>query len=195
MEDHSPVLKKMWADVWVKVISGVIASVILAVGGGVVAYFIGWWPNIAAIASKIVSLVVASTLVPNWLLVPICLLAAFGAFIPLAALYRHIAGPDWYDYRQDSFFGIVWRWNYKTIRNRVRDLTVNYSIRDLTPFCPRCDTQMERGVASGDNPYHPTKTLFHCLDCDNSVPVNKSPDTVHRKILLQIDRKCRQMGR
>ena len=193
MEDCSTVLRKIWKDSVVSnVLGGLITAAILG-AGAVVAYLVGLWPSIASIASKIISLMVAWTLVPNWLLVPICLLAAFGAFIPLAALYRHISGPDWQDYRQDSFFGIVWRWHYKTIHNRVRDLAVNYGVRDLAPFCPRCDTQMERGVAPGDNTHRPTRAVYHCLDCDNSVPVNESPDTVHKKIILQIDRKCRQM--
>ncbi len=127
-EDCPTVLKKIWADpVWSKVI----ATAILTVAATVTTYLVGWWPNIATNASKIGFLAAASTPVPNWLLVPICLLAAFGVFVPLAILYRHIAGPDWHDYQQDTFFGIVWRWRY------ARDTII-------TPvaFCPRCDTQM-----------------------------------------------------
>jgi hypothetical protein len=87
------VLKKIravLADVSIRTISGVIAGAILA--GGVGTYLTGLWPTIADIASKIGSLVVASTIVPNWLLTPISLLAASGVFILSKASYRHIAG-------------------------------------------------------------------------------------------------------
>ena len=70
-------LKKIWRD---SVFSEVIAGAILAIGALFYTYFSGWWPSIAALASKSISLVLASTLVPNWLLVPICLLAALGMF-------------------------------------------------------------------------------------------------------------------
>jgi hypothetical protein len=99
-------LKRIWVDpVWSKVIAnavwyagGAVATTIVAA----VVYFGGWWGYIIAITSKIISLAVASTLVPNWLLVPICLLAAYGLFILPKALHRHIAGQDWHDHQHNT---------------------------------------------------------------------------------------------
>jgi hypothetical protein len=93
------VLKKIWVDpVWSKVI----ANGIWAAGGiilvAVVTYVVGWWPDIATLFSETISLAGASTTVPNWLLMLICVLAAFGLFVSLAALYRHITGPSLRDY-------------------------------------------------------------------------------------------------
>jgi hypothetical protein len=172
-------LKKIWADVWGRVITAVIGAMVTAGG----AYFAGWWPSITTAVSKIVPLVVASTLIPNWLLVPIFLLAAFGVFRLFKDLYSRIA-PDWYDYRQETFFDIVWRWGYDR-----GNITVP------APFCPSCDTRMRPGPAPGENPHHPKRTVYHCGNCDNRVTINDSPTNTLEKIVLQIERECRKRGR
>jgi hypothetical protein len=172
-------VKKIWADsVWSKVIAGVI----LATGSAVAAYSVGWWPSIAAITSKIISLVVASTPVRNWLLAPICLLALFGIYLLLAMLYPHRTGPDWHDYREDTFFDLVWRWRY--------DRTG--SITGLAPFCSRCDTQMLPGPAPGDNRYLPSRTGYRCGHCGNLVSTNGTHMDVEMRAYLEIDRNRRQ---
>jgi hypothetical protein len=70
-------LKKIWTDpVWSKVIANGIWAAGAVIVAAIVAYVVGWGHSIAAAVSKIISLVAASTLIPNWLLVPTCLLAA-----------------------------------------------------------------------------------------------------------------------
>jgi hypothetical protein len=181
------VLKRIWRDsVW----SEVIAAAIVAMGAFFYTYFVGWWPYFvewwayrATIASEVGSIAVSLTPVPNWLLVPICLSAAFGVFVLLAVLYRGITGPDWHDYRQDTFFGIVWRWDY------ARD-----NIIPPIAFCPSCDTQMSPGP-DPRNPHHPNRIVYHCGHCDNRITINDSHINTLNKVVLQIDRKIRQMGR
>jgi hypothetical protein len=182
IEDHPTVLKKIWADpVWSKVI----ATLILAAGGGIAAYFVGWWPGIAAIVSKIISLVVASTLVSNWLLVPVCLMALFGVTIFFVRLYHHPARPDWRNYREDTFFDMVWRWRYNAYNN---------AIMDLTSFCPRCDTQLLQ-VHNSSMPYHPYRTVYHCRFCDSQTEISKNVNDILTTISLQIERNVRQIVR
>jgi hypothetical protein len=188
------VLKKVWVDpVWSKVIANAIwyagAAVVTAVVTAVVVYFGGWWPyiaewrsHLATIASEIGLIVAASTIVPNWLFIPICLLAAFGVVRLGKALYRRIK-PDWHDYRQDTFFGIVWRWGYDCGNHITTPIA----------YCPMCDTQ----VRPGPDPRHPhpNRFVYHCGHWDNQVPINDSHTNTLDKIVLQIDRKIRQMGK
>jgi hypothetical protein len=159
--------------------------VIVAVGAPIGTYLVGWWPSIAAITSKIASTVVASTLVPNWLLVPICLLAAFGIFVFLATLYPRREGPDWHDYQQDTFFDIRWRWRYSAYDN---------SIMNLTPFCPCCDTQLLQ-VHNSSMSYHPYRTVYHCRHCDSPIEISKGVNDILTDVSLEIERKLREMVR
>jgi hypothetical protein len=188
------VLKKVGVDpVWSKVIANAIwyagAAVVTAVVTAVIVYFGGWWPyiaewrsHLATIASEIGLIVADSTIVPNWLFIPICLLAAIGAVHLGKALYRGVK-PDWRDYRQDTFFGIVWRWGYE-----------GGNLLIPIPFCPHCDTQMDQGRDSHYTPQR-NRTVYHCSHCDNRIPVNHSHDAILKKVILQIGRKIRQMGK
>jgi hypothetical protein len=175
------VLKKIWKD---SVVSNVLGGVITAAILGVATYLAGLWPTIAAVASKTVSFVVASTPIPNWLLVPICLLAAFGTYALLVKLYPHRTEPDWHDYQKDTFFDIVWHWRYSTYDN---------SIMDLTPFCPCCGTQLLQ-VHKSSMPYHPYQTIYHCRRCDVPTEIGKNVNDVLTDVSLEIDRKRRQMS-
>jgi hypothetical protein len=101
------VLKKIWSDpVWSKVIANAIWYALVAVApvavAAVVVYFGGWWPSMAAIASRIISQVVASTPVPNWLFTPICLLAIIGVIFLVMPFVRRIAWQDWREYRLEA---------------------------------------------------------------------------------------------
>jgi hypothetical protein len=175
------VLKKIWKD---SIVSNVLGGVITAAILGIATYLGGLWPTIATVASKIISLMAASTLVPNWLLVPLCLLAAYGVFILLAARYRRARGPNWRDYRQDTFSDIVWRWRYSTYDN---------SVRDLTAYCPRCDTQLLQAQKSS-MPYHPSQTIYHCRRCNVRTEIRQNVNDVLTDVSLEIDRKRRQMS-
>jgi hypothetical protein len=180
------VLKKIWADA---VGSKLIANAIWY-GGVYVAPLIvatmGWQPNITTITSGIGSFAGALTLVPNWLLVPICLVAVFGTFMLFKGVYHHIAGPDWHDYQRDTFYDVVWRWGYSSPDNKIQD---------LTPFCPDCDTQLNRAVEFGDNPDYSDEIFYVCSHCGNTIYVHDNYIAVLEKVSFQIERKCRQMGR
>jgi hypothetical protein len=175
MEDRSTVLNKIWADpVWSKVIANAIWANGAVVVAAIVAYFAGWWPSIAAIASKIISLAVASTLVPNWLLVPVCLLALFGIYVFFVMLCPRPTGPNWRDYRQDTFFDIAWRWRYSTYDN---------SIMNLASFGLSCDTQLLQ-VHKSSMPYQPYQTIYHCRRCDSRIEISKNVNDVLTDVSL-----------
>jgi hypothetical protein len=55
-------LKKIWADpVFSRVIANAIWAAGVIIGAAVIAYFVGWLPDITAVASKTISLAAALT--------------------------------------------------------------------------------------------------------------------------------------
>jgi hypothetical protein len=56
--------------------------------------------------------------------------------IAIAVLIFQSHIPDWKQYRADTFFDIVWRWDF--------DGRDGFSYH-ITPFCPRCDRGLELG--------------------------------------------------
>jgi hypothetical protein len=187
MESRATVLKKIWADpVWSKVIANAIWAALIVIAAALVAYFVGWWPSIASIASKIISLVMASTPVPNWLLVPVCLMALFGGYVLFVMLRPYRTEQDWRHYQEDTFFDVVWRWSYNLYN---RDIT------DLTPFCQRCDTQLLPRYNTSMPYYHPYQTIYHCCRCDSHIEIRKNQQELLTDVSLEIQRKLRQMTR
>jgi hypothetical protein len=122
--------------------------------------------------------------VPVWLLSFLILCAV--ALVAFILLRLRAIRPDWRSYTQDEFFGVIWRWRY----------TSQGGVADLIPFCPACDTLIRparqdppAGYYSSEWPYH---TRFGCDHCTAKPSVTKgSIDTIHDKIIRQIDRKLR----
>lgn len=84
------------------------------------------------------------------------LLAMIGVLlvVGIRAFLRAVgpAPPAWLNYRQDTFLGIVWRWDYDG---------THIARRSLRPYCPNCSTGL-RGHQEG---YREFTTSFICDEC------------------------------
>jgi len=84
------------------------------------------------------------------------------------------------DYTKDSFFGLVWRWEY--IGNMLHRQT-------LTAYCPNDDTLLV------DNPLREVSTLskpFYCETCQDVYgPEMETRLGLEGKVMRQIDKKIR----
>ncbi|MBS0566062.1 MAG: hypothetical protein JSS59_01450 [Proteobacteria bacterium] len=146
--------KRIWSDpVWSKVIS----AAIIAVAAGVGTYLLDWWPTIGSYFAKGLAFAGASSLVQNWFLAVIGLLA-LPTVVVLVALMWQLVGtgkpeaPNWEAYVSDVFLGLRWRWHYN-----------GSTMSDLTTFCPHCDYQVFPANASAYNVID--RIAFSCDSC------------------------------
>jgi hypothetical protein len=85
------------------------------------------------------------------------------------------------DYQRDTFFGIVWRWDYFS--------SGEISDEMLAPYCPTDDTLLVKNPKfSFDN----VNAEFYCETCKKVfTPREGSGVTLKGKVIRQIDRKIR----
>ncbi|MDK9719651.1 MAG: hypothetical protein OEL53_00555 [Rhodospirillales bacterium] len=180
-------LKKAWNDpVWSKVI----ASAIIAILAIVISYFAGWGPAILSAISSVISAAVdfiaSSSEVPNWLLLILGICAvtvvAFLAFLGWLHFLSEAYEDPLSKYREDNFFGILWRWRYFP----------SGEIYNLTSFCPRCDLQVYPNNASGWSAVDHIE--YRCEDCGIRLnDFETTPDSVENRVIRQIQKKLRSM--
>jgi hypothetical protein len=179
---HLSPLKKIWADpVWSKVIA---TGIVGAVVGGTT-YVAGWWPAVAMFARRVASLAVATTTVPNWLLIllipcAVAVLCGLG-IIRLLFIVRGSRKPSFRDsYREDTFFDIRWRWHYGA----------NEAIFDLVPFCSLCDYQIQPRDVSGYR--EPEIFEYRCEDCGARLHEFEAPEEeIENRVIRHIHKKIR----
>ncbi len=84
--------------------------------------------------------------------------------------------PSWKDYKEDRFYGMLWRWSYW-----------GREVIDLWCFCPVCDTVLVYGEDR-----HVGTTTFSCETCNRLTGQEAGDkDYVFAKVKRQIDRKIR----
>ena len=82
------------------------------------------------------------------------------------------------DYREDRFFGTVWRWHY-----------AHGGPDGIWAFCPSCDTVL---VYSYQRDFGDLKTTLHCETCNRAILTEPGDrDNLVGKVHRQIDRKIR----
>ena len=94
---------------------------------------------------------------PGWLLVVLWPLAAGFILVPLTVLIlssRASRSNDGRNYRQDTFFGLVWRWKYDPIADG--------GIDELGTYCPECQFQIYPIETRPDYPCHPSIICDYC---------------------------------
>ncbi len=171
-------LKRVWKDpVW----ASVIAAGITSVGS----YFAGWWPAINEFLGDAWTFLFASSVVQNWVLGTVSLLAVPTIIFLLAFLWKSIHPTeneqfDWRSYTQDSFFGLRWRWSYSSIDQ----------IQRLNTFCPHCDFQVfPEGASSWEAV---DRIRFKCDSCHSDLGVfNERYETLESKAERFIQQKIR----
>ena len=108
------------------VIGGLILAVLLSPWlRGLILTVLGWgWHGVVFVGGSLFR----SIAVPVWLLVIVTVLAMFPIVRAVRAFRRRKGGPS--TYTEDSIFGVVWRWRYRS------------GGVDAKPFCPKCDLEL-----------------------------------------------------
>jgi hypothetical protein len=156
--------------------------VIIAVTSAAILYAAAFIPGLYhwllhALAA-VVRFLAQPLIIARWIFFLVCLFSIPTLYLLFRPLTRRSPRePDFTAYRADTFFGIVWRWNYSSQGNP----------QNLWCFCPRCDTQL---VYSEDR--YPDRTQFLCEHCDQKLhELNGTKDYALSQVIRQIDRKLR----
>jgi hypothetical protein len=175
------IVLKLWKDpVWSKVI----ASGLLLFFGAIGVWILDLWPHIYEFLSKAWALVIYRVPIPLWLISILVPLLVFS--IPLARSLMPDREPDFLKYRRDKIFGINWSWDWSK-PNLYND---KYSIRNIHPRCPSCNSSLELNDYSG--------ILVHCIndECEWSWNQQGSFENrishssqLNQKVINVIDRK------
>jgi len=174
-------LRKIWSDpVWSKVISAGIIAVLLSVW----AYLSGYVPVFMACLRQVWMFATSYSSVPNWAL-------GVGGLLALATLIRIVAlawpnkpetstVPKWKRYRKDSFFGVVWAWDYNA----------NDQPSHIHVLCPECQCQ----IAPVYEDRWPIGTYYHfdCDACGHKVePVKGVYEEIENRVIRFVQKKLR----
>ena len=175
-------VKKLWHDpVWSKVI----ATAIIAVAVFLSQYFLHWMDSAFQATKRFYIVTLQNTLVPNWLLglMSVCTIAVIGVLILVTwQNYKSVpATLDWKkDYKQDIFWGILWRWKYD----------YKGQLEDIYSFCPDCDYQVYAKNISGFRAVD--HIAFECENCGCQLAnFQESYYVLENKLIRFIQQKIR----
>ena len=164
------------AEVKHPVRNGIIIGVsVMAIGYGAT-LIPGFWHWVAGTIASFWVYTWGTVTVGRWLL----FLLSVGCVPVVIALFRWLArfrGPSYKDYREDKFFGVVWRWHYSFGEPA-----------GLWCYCPHCDTALVYTDA-----YQPNRVWFTCELCGQRQHevTGGDKDYALSRIYRQIDRKLR----
>jgi len=136
------------------------------------------WFLLVAIASCLVFVYP----LPTWVRVIVVALVSVGTILlwrrsrpPAPAQPPQPLPPEWINYTQDTFFGVVWRWRYD-----------NESVERVASFCPNDDMQLLSGRS-----YPGGACEIDCDECQKSYRFDKDYPTTINVVKAQIDRNIR----
>ena len=94
------------------------------------------------------------------------------------------AEPHWTDFKEMTFDGVKWRWDY-----------VGGQVKYLTPYCVRngCDLQVHPQFADYNHRDGRQITEYKCDRCGNSPRMEGEPYEIENRVLREIDR-CHRNG-
>lgn len=117
--------------------------------------------------------------VPVPLILFVALLACLGLLVVSRTMQRAPRRPPWWTYRQDSFLGVTWRWNY--------DGDNFLDQRSIGAFCPRCEMRL-RAESQG---YHRSfTTTMRCDGCHFQIEVDGNGPEVIDQVGRFIEREA-----
>lgn len=166
-----------------KVTVGVITGVILTALGYIERSWLPIaWSEIVWLFGVVWSWLATGHSVYGWLLIILIIFTTVACFCLVAALVYQIPQFNWSNYRQDTFLGFVWRWDY--FGNRIGD---------PVPYCCHCDTQIVPQETSeyGSTFQRQIFTSYVCDHCNTNDKRNESFQQTQNKVSRQIDRKLR----
>ena len=162
------------------VIGGVVAGVVLAIGGAVWAFAPNAWKWFTDLVSSVWAHLTSSASVPTWWLYVLYIAGAAWLVRIGLGVYAATSSnePTSSDYREDRFFGAIWRWHY-----------AHGGPAGTWAFCPTCDTVL---VYSYQRDYGELKTTLSCETCNRTVySESGDKDDLVGKVHRQIDRRIR----
>jgi len=156
-----------------------VVGVLITVIGGIILWLV---PSILAWIKVAVAWLVGFLLSPVTvpvLVFGLLMLAVLYTVVSIGLTVRRPSVPAWYDYTEDTFLGVTWRWQY----------TSSGHIEDLRPYCPDDDTVLVGRVIRGIV----IQASLHCETCGKMFgPVEGDEADVMGKVKRQIDRKVRK---
>jgi hypothetical protein len=88
----------------------------------------------------------------------------------------------WLSYRQDTFLGVTWRWDY--VGSHIAEHTI-------AAFCPQCEMRL-RAVPSS---YRTIATMMICDACDFRKEVEGTPPDIVNRVARLIERELNRSTR
>ena len=170
--------------------TGIITSIVAA---AIWSFFPGWTWTFYAIQK---TLSVFTWRLPIWLIILFAGLAAFLIFFwrgresdGARALqnekvsYQYDDYPEFCDFVEDRFFGVVWRWSYDRVNDPVNPVS----------FCPTCDMQLV--IHESHGAYRAAgiiTTYLFCERCDvEKAEVEARYRQLESRIIREVQRKIR----
>lgn len=177
--------EKPTTKIWVGVVTAVLGFIVIAALTNVWLHWILPLYNLVVHQlTTALGWITSSHLIPGWLLV--LLAVAF----PVA---RWIKGkvadfqkpspppePDWREFRQFKYLGLVWRWEYN---NDAR-------IFNLCSFCPTSGCDMQIAGSNSIGMYN-IVTRYHCHRCNCTQDIDGCSSDIETKTTLEIQRLFR----
>jgi hypothetical protein len=156
----------------------IIAGLVVAAIVGAASTLFGWWAAIWEAMKATALLLVSDVSVPLWLIastVGISLVA--GAILLYSRLL--VRARTWREYREDTFYGLRWRWNYFS----------GGAPHDPVPYCLTCDFEINPGFASAYSAVD--RWEFKCENCGKVgatiyEPLSEFEGRVKRQIELKV---------
>ena len=162
------------------VIGGVLTAGCLAIVAYIWAFAPGVWKWFTDLLASIWTHLTTPASVPTWWLYALYAISAI-TVLTLALRIRSAikaTGPIVTEYREDRFFGAIWRWKY-----------FQGGPTGIWAFCPACDTVL---VYSYQRDFGDLKTALHCETCNRTILTESGDkDDLQGKVHRQIDRKIR----
>lgn len=128
------------------------------------------------IINLIVKFFSISISIPLWIFILLLIPSIIIIILIIGFLIEKKANlPKFFDYTQDEFDGIAWKWSWLF----DKFFSKKWDIEDLTPFCPKCDCQLLSASPSG----------FRCPNCHFENRVYHKSDDELNVIISQRARK------
>lgn len=150
--------------------------------------FVRFHSNIKAIVIQIKQITVAfwnhlisQFFMPHWLLYILLVCSCFSLILAILKFIKIVQKhKDERSYKEDVFEEAIWRW----------DKLTNKGIKNLRPFCPRCDTAIDfRSSFRADRLYR--TTLLYCDSCKKGIKETSEGYDIKESVKRQIEGRFR----